>query len=369
MSLTAGYPSPNSLTLNLDTMMTLAFANAGPEIFDTVSKNLALFYEIKKNGMYEPVAKMKPQIIVPLMYGLGNAEWYEGWDVLGTQPTEGITDAVYEWRQLACPTGYNRREQRLTDESEIKQLIKVKIEQTKLTMPDVFDKALLQGNLNSPGGKVYDAVVSTTGRSGIEPLPKLIYYDTSITAGTPGQPSGSLTVGGLDQSLTVNSNWRNWSLDCNATTYIGLLAQFDLMFNRCSRGVGGSPNLIVTDDTTRSLLNTAYFDKYRTYMKEDGNFPFDNLLFHNAHVVVDEYVPDVENNLTNTDTKGTAYFINSNFLKVKYDPETNFTLTDFQKPVNQDGKIAHSLWMGNVVCTNRRKHGVIGDIARTLTVS
>jgi hypothetical protein len=346
--------------------MTLAFANAGDEIFDTISKGNVLFYEIKKNGMYKSVNKMKPQIIIPLMYGLGRAEWYEGWDVLGTQPTEGVTDALFEYRQLACPVGYNRREQRMTDASDIKSLVEVKINQTKLTMVDVFDMALLQGNLNSPGGSITDPMSSvTTLRKGIEPLPKLVYYQAGTTS--IAQVTDSLSVGGLDQA--TYPWWRNWSYEPGFTTLTTMLAAFDLMYARCSRGPGGAPDIIITDDTTRSLLNSAYYLAYRRNMDTDNDYPFDNLKFHGAKVVCDEYVPDVYSGLVNTDTYGTAYFLNTKFLGITYDPETNFILTDMQKPVNQDGKIGHSLWMGNATVSNRRKNGVIGKIARTLTFS
>lgn len=366
MALSVGNSSPNSLTLNLDTVMTLAYANAGTEIFDTISKGNVLINAIKTNGLYEGVSTMKPEIIVPLMYGLGNMEWYEGWDVLGTQPTEGITDALYEWRQAACPAGYNRREQRLTSEDAIKSLIKVKIEQTKLTMTEGWNNAILQGNVNSPGGNLYTAITSvTTGRSGIEPIGKLIYYDTSLSG--IGQPSGALTVGGLDQA--TYPWWRNWSYDIGSiTTYSQLLAAFDLMYAKCSRGPGGPPSLILVDDTTKSLINSAYYQAFRRNMDSDNNYPFDNLKFHNARIVTDEAVCDVENGVANTDTKGTAYFIHPKFMGVKYDTECNFILTDLQKPVNQDGKVGHCMWMGNVVMMNRRKHGVIGNIPRTLVV-
>lgn len=365
MPLTSGLSSPNSLTLNLDVIMTLAFANAGGEIFDAISKSNAFFYEIKKNNMYEAAGRMHPQIIVPLMYGLGKLQWYQGWDTLGTQPTEGITDALYEWCQAAVAAGYNRREERLTEDTELKSLLRVKIDQAKLTSTQGWNEAFLQGNVNNPGGSLINPIVDPiTGRSGIDPLPKMIYYDTTITG--LGQPAVAQVVGGLDQALYPW--WRNWSYDLGAiTTYTQLLNAFDLMYTKTSRGPGGPSNLIFVDDTTRSLINSAYFGQYHRNMESDSNYPFDNLKFHGARIVTDEAMPDVENGLNNAETKGTAYFINTQFMKVKYDPQTNFILTDLQKPVNQDGKIGHVMWMGNVCMMNRRKHGVIGNIPRTLT--
>jgi len=367
LAFTIGYPSPGQITQNLDVVLTLAFANAGDTIFDNISKNNAFFYEVKKNGMYEGVAEPQPYIEVPLMYGLGNMEWYEGWDTLGTQPTEGITAAVYPWRQAACPAGYNRREARVTNPARIKEISKVKIEQAQATMVEGFNRAFLQGNVLAPGGSLTTPVVSnTTSRSGIEPIAELIFYKAG---GNFVQPSDVLTVGGLAQS--TNSWWRNWSHDMTGvTTLTGLLAAFDQMIEQTNLGAGGKVDLILTDPVTRRLLNSAYYVAYRRGMETDNNYPFDNLLFRGAHVVVDELVPNVHAGTTDTSVAtglGTAYFINSKMIKIKYDTQANFILTDLQKPVNQDGKVGHVLWMGNVCMMNRRKHGVIGDIARSMT--
>lgn len=367
MPLTSGYPSPNSLTLNMDTVMTLAFANAGGEIFDAISKNNAFFYEIKKNGMYEAQDQMNPQIIVPLLYALNKLQWYKGWDVLGTQPTEGLTDALYEWCQAAVPAGYNEFERKVTQGNALKSILRVKIDQAKMSATQGWNDAFLLGNINAPGGSLLTPVADpVTGRTGIDPLPKMVYYDTTLSA--IGQPAGTFVVGGLDQALYPW--WRNWSLDAGGiSTDRAFLNAFDLMYTRVSRGPGGAPNLIFTDDTTRSLLNTAYYEKYRRNMDSDADYPFDNLKFRGARVVTDESVPDVEGGLPNCDVKGTAYFLNTQFMKVKYHSETNFVLTDLQKPVNQDGKVGHVMWMGAVCMMNRRKHGVIGNIPRTLTAT
>ena len=91
-------------------------------------------------------------------------------------------------------------------------------------------------------------------------------------------------------------------------------------------------------------------------------------------VVMDEKVPDVSGNLVVTTTKGSGFFINSKFFKLRYHPSRNFEMLKdengktFAKPINGDSRVGHIGWMGNLTCNNRRKQGVIGNIARTLTV-
>lgn len=363
---TYGFPSPNSITQNLDVVLTLAFSNAGNEIFDQISKTNAVLASIKKNGAYSGITQMQPYYEVPLMYGLGTMEWYEGWDTLGTQPTEGITAASWPWRQAACAAGYNRRESRLTSQG-IKEISKVKIQQAQMTMSEGFNAAILQGNVLNPGGVITDPITSpTTGRQGIDPLPALVYYQSGSSF---SHPTTSFSVGGIDQS--VRTWWGNWTNDMTGvTTYVGMLAAFDQMYESVCLGPGGPPKVIFTDPTTRRLLNSAYNAVYRRTLEADSNYPFDNIQFRGVPVVTDERVPNVHSGTTNTSPAsglGSAYFLNTDFLGVKYDTETNFILTDLQKPVNQDGKIGHVMWMGNMHTTNRRKQGVMGDIARTMT--
>jgi hypothetical protein len=81
----------------------------------------------------------------------------------------------------------------------------------------------------------------------------------------------------------------------------------------------------------------------------------------------DEYIPDVHSGTTATTTYGTLYMLNPTFFKCAYESETNFVATDFERPINQDAKFKHILWMGGVTVNYSRKHGVIGKIARTLT--
>ena len=122
-------------------------------------------------------------------------------------------------------------------------------------------------------------------------------------------------------------------------------------------------------ETFFELLNAAYYWKYRTTAATDGNYPFSNIKFRNAKVVWDEYVPDVFTGVASTATYGSAYFINPEFFKLKVEEETNFTMTEFAKPVKGDSRLAHILFMGQLTLANRRKHGIYGKIPRTLTAA
>lgn len=354
---TFGNSAPSSNTINYDAVFTSSLSNYRAKLNDVVSKSHAFYYELKNNGGWDP-RDGGTYVEEQLMYELGTADWYDGYDVLNTDPMDGITKAIQEWRQLAVPVTISRKEERQNSGSHrIFNLLKTKIKQAEMGIIDKFSTSLLQGA--GSGSLMTPSSNNSNGAIGIDPIGKLIQYD----------PTVSNVVCNINQS--THSWWRNRTKTSAATTYGGLLAEFDNMYNTCSRGPGGPPKLILVDQTTFELINAAYYAKYQTQMASDGNYPFENLKFRRAKIVMDENVPNVYAGTTDTTTTtgGTAYFLNMEFFKVIPDSQTQFINTPFVKPTDQDAKLAHILWMGNTIVSNRKKSGVIGKIARTLTVS
>lgn len=356
MAITFG-PSgkPSQITINFNAQFATSLANYRSTLQDTISESNAFFHELKKRGYWQS-RDGGAFIAEDLMYELGAFDSYSSHDEMSDTPTDGITQVQFEWVQGAVPITYSEKERKM-NKHRLVDLVQSKIKQAAMGWVEAFNKALLQGSLSQPGGTslLTPYVSPLNGSNFIDPLPRLIAYD----------PTTSMSVGNLNQQTFTW--WRNRTKTSAATTKAGLLDEFDNMYNTCSRGPGGAPRLILCDQTTFELLNSAYYAKYQTQQSSDGNYPFDNIKFRNATVVWDQYVPDVANNTTSTATKGTAFFINPEFFKVCYESETNFAMTKFQKPPKGDNRLAHNLWMGQTTVNNRRKHGVIGNIARTLT--
>lgn len=291
------------------------------------------------------------------MYGLSTADWYDGYDTLNTDPTEGITSAFFDWRQLSVPITISRKEERQNSSAHrILDLLKSKITQAEIGIKEKFAKAFMQGAAIT-GGNISDPDTSNVnGATGIDPLGMLVKAD----------PTTSTVVGNINQN--TSSWWRNQFKDSALTgssKASDFLFEADHQYNNCAKGPGGPPNLIVCDQTTFEMWRTAYYQVYRRNADSDKDYPFENFKFNRARVVWDEFMPDVKNNST-TVTSGSVYFLNTKFLKVKYDKETNFINTPFVKPANQDAKVAHILWMGNLCISNRRKCGVWFDLPVTL---
>lgn len=353
--------TPGQVTVNLDALFATSLANYQRTLVDNITKSNALFFEMKKKGLWES-EDGGAYIQIPLMYGLATPDSYSGYDVLSTDPVDGVTAALYSWAQAAVPCSISGLEE-IQNRQKLVSLIKTKIEQAEMGIKEWFTKAFLQGSLLSGGASLSSPYTSVSnGSSFINPLFGLVYYDSTPTA---DQADTSFTIGGLNQN--THSWWRNWSIASAATTYAGMLLEWDKMYDLCARGPGGPPDIIWCDEITKRLLNAAYYAKFQTHLPTDGNYPFDNLKFRNARVVCDEFMPDVESATVSVATYGTAVFLNSSFIKIKYDSGHNFVAGDFRTPINQDARVKQIVWAGQSCVSNRRKNGVIGKIARTLS--
>jgi hypothetical protein len=231
--------------------------------------------------------------------------------------------------------------------------------QAELGIKEKFAKATIQGSLASGGTSISVADSSgLNGSLGIDPLGLLVKED----------PTSSTTVGNINQS--TSTWWQNVtkvSALTSSNKASDFLFEMEAQYLNASKGPGGPPDFILTDLTTYQLVNTAYLQVYRRLAETDSNYPFENIKFRRALLTWDEFVPDVDSQTASTATFGSMYFLNTKFISMKYDEQTNFVATPFMKPINQDARVAHILWMGNMCVSNRRKQAIWAKLPRTLT--
>jgi hypothetical protein len=355
--------APSQNTINYDAILSTCLSNYSRTLNDNISKSNAFWYMVQQMGGYQGVDGGF-NIAFPLMYALGNFDWYDGYDKLDVSPTDGVTTAFFDWRQAAAPISISRKEERQNStETRIIDLMETKIMQSELGIKEGINRSMLQGSYASGGTSIFvNASSAKNGSLGIEPIANLI---NPMTAGSQGNP----IIGNINYQ--TSTWWQNQYLQSgllSTSNASAFLMEATHAYNNAAKGPGGPPKLILTDQTTYELWNTAYYQVYRRGADTDNDFPFENIKFKGALVVWDEFVPDVKNNTLDTvGGLGTAYFINPQYWAIKFDSESNFVATPFVRPGDQDAKVAHILWMGNTVVSNRRKQAVWYGIPRTLT--
>jgi hypothetical protein len=371
MSITFGNTgAPSNITTYLDSVFETSLANYRKELIDNIGATNALLYAILRGDAYES-ADGGTYFDEPLMYGLAPADSYDGYDELGLTPIDGITSAIYQWRQCASPIVYNMKEV-IQNQRRIIDLVKSKIKQSEMGLQEYFAQALMWGAVPQGGLLTSPRSSPANGSLSVEPLAELIAYNST-----------TLTVGNISEA-SPNTWWRCKSATSAATTYSAFIFELENMYNTCALGTGGPPDLILMDQVTYQLFVHAYFSIYKANPDAaDNTYPFVAKKFFKALVVMDDKVPDFYSGAIGTQTGGvvdsstltygTAIFINTKFFKIRYHPDRDFTMLEdengkkFAKPINGDSRVGHLAWMGNVTVNNRRKQGVLAKIARTLS--
>lgn len=359
-TMTFGSAAPSDLAINLDSVFATSLELYNKELVDNIGASNAFLHKLIKSNQYQ-AAKGGAYIKAPLMYALAPATSYAGYDELSSLPVDGITDALYDWCQGASPISYNEKEV-FQNQDGIIDLVEARIKQAEGGLQEFFSQAWWWGA--GAGALSTPYTDGLNGSTFIDPIAKMIAKD----------PTASASVGNINQN--TYSWWRNKTSDFSGvTTLSGFMLKLDNLYNSCALGTGGPPDLIVMDQTTYELFNAAYFQKYRKTTEELPDYPFEAVKFKKATVVMEDKVPDVVNNVTNTTTAGTVYMMNTKYFKVRYASHRNFVMLKdengkaFKKPLAGDSRLGHVAWMGGVTMSNRRKQGVGWGIPRTLTFS
>ena len=346
---------PSTLSLSYDAVLSTTFFNWSKTLHDTVSKSNYFFYHLMKEAedSWELIDDLGDRAAFPLMYEIGTADSYSGYDPLDVTPTDGITTAFYEWRQASVPVSISGlEEEKNSGEARMISLLKAKTKQAELGIHDFMNKSLLQGNGGSSITSPYTSAAN--GSQFVDPLPLLIKYD----------PTTATTVGNIPQG--TYSWWRNKTYNSTSSTYKAFLKELRKLHRDVCKGPGGKPTMHLADEDSFGLYEAALADMHRNTSYQRADIPFDNVLFRGKPVTWDEYVPDVQGgSATQSTASGTWWMLNTEFWKMKVNRRRNFVATTFQKPENGDSRVGHVLFMGAAVCGNRRKQGVMGGIDTT----
>lgn len=358
--------APNDIAMYFDAVFSQSLKNARGILVDNIGTSNAFFNRLIASDMYE-ATDGGTYIEEELMYALSPMESYDGMDELSTAETDGISVAIYEWRQLATPVTYSMR-QIIQNKRRILDLVKSKMQQCTMGIQEGFATHFMQGS--GDGAIETPKVNAINGSKSINPIGLLVKFD----------PTTSTLVGGINQS--TSTWWRNrtkTSALTSASNGVAFMAEWLNIYNTCALGTGGPPDICLADQVTYEIASLALYEKYKNTLGTDNAFPFTNirLPFGNGKslLVLDEKVCDAYSNTVSTATYGTMYLLNTQFFRLRpiegrdFEMLTNENGKEFTKPHNQDARIGHCAWMGQATINNRRKHGVWGKLPRSLTIA
>lgn len=359
-------PSTNTIYYDALLSTTLASYVESGTLYDNVFKDSAWLAALRDMGAVNKQDGGE-RIRAPLMYqGNSTIKSYAGEEVLDTTLQDGLTTAFYEWREIGGTIGITRKEERQNSgESAILQLLETKIKQAQMQMRETLNSQLLLGTVSG--------ATFVPGNSGKD-LNPLFYYlrklnqTDPVSGGNVGNIAGASNAWWRHQTAVADSGSKDTgnAFALSISTYAGLKAGLRRLYNSCSKGSGGSPNLGIADQITFETYENSLDTQVRYTNTKMADMGFDNIKLRGATILWDEVVPDVDNG-TAAITSGTCALINTNFYNLIIDSQTDIVTTPFVEPENQTVKTAKILFMGNTAVTNMRKHGVMYAISQTIT--
>lgn len=284
------------------------------------------------------------EIIVPVMYGKNSTVgWYSRYDSLDTSPQEGMTVARFGWRQLAASVAIDRKSERQNSgKHQLINLLDAKMQQAEGSLRTEFAQRLFAG---------YSTSTYTTASG--DTSAEVISLDQFMPHAAAS--NGVRTTGDYKQVGYIDGETETW-WRCQQTPIAGMATPATLAsgmataYNNAYKGsTMGYPDLILTSQQVFQQYEINQIANITYTNTEIADMGFQNLKYKGATMMWD---PHHEG--TVAAYEGNMYFINSDHLYLVVDKETNFITTPFYRPTNQDARVCQILWMGNIVCNNRR---------------
>jgi len=316
--------SPNSTFTEL---VTTTFRKHRKEIKDNLSNRNALLKYINKRGNYI-TEDGGLTIATPLDYQAnGTYQRYSDWDALNIAASDVISSAEYQWRQIAINVVASGRELKINSgDSKIINLAKSRMKNAIRTFNNNFSSDLYSSGSLSNQINGLQAIVADAGTG---------------------------TVGGIDSATWTF--WQNsvFDLSANSVTISATTIEGSAMLPlwlTLDRGPDDCPDLIVADNNYFAFFENSQVSLKRYASSDKANAGFATIKYKNADVMFDGNSGIPANHM---------YFLNTEYLKLVVHKDADLTELPEQRPVNQDGVVIPVLWMGNLVCSNRKQQGVI----------
>jgi hypothetical protein len=262
---------------------------------------------------------------------------FSGYDPMANQPinptvTAGLSPANY-YATVAISGDEER--QNTGNKEKLLDMLKIQMDNAHETMreemiSDLFGSVSSRGNKNTIVGLGL-AIGTSRSYAGISSTP------TNEYAGWEAQVnSTAMTVAEL--------------MDPTSPKYMPAVMRAS--FTAASNNT--SPDLIVTTPTIWNLYQSIAGVQNLRFNNTKADLGFDAIAFQGVDFVFDKYAPASKMWMLSTDT-----------LTFYVYPGANFSMKEpgWQVPTNQDAKVAHIIWSGQMICDSPRDNAVLTNLA------
>lgn len=319
---------------NLDEITTTTLRNRRGKLADNMSKNVALFYFLRKRGNMDPVDGGRT-IVEELEYAENSTyKRYTGYEVLNIIPSDVFTAAEFNYAQAAVAVSISGLERlQNSGRNAIINLLASRIKNAEKTM------------VNNIASDIYSDGTADGGRQigGLQ----LIVADT-VTSGT---------VGGIDRATWTF--WRNVSFDATtdggaAMTAANVQQYMNRVYIQIVRNTD-KPDLIVADNAYYRLYLESLQAIQRITSDEMASAGFTSLKYMDADVVLDGgkggFCP-----------ANHMYFLNTEYIHWRPHQDMNMDPIEPDRfSVNQHAMVKLIGFAGNMTVSNASLQAVLKD--------
>lgn len=314
---------------NLSEIITTTLRNRSGELADNVSKGNALLNRLKEKGGWK--AASGRTIVQELDYAEnGTFMYYSGGEQLNIASSDVLSAAEFDWKQAACAvvaTGLEVDVQNVGKEAVI-DLLEARIKNAQRTMRNNICNGMYSDGTGTGGKQI----------GGLQ----LLVAD----APTSG------TVGGINR---LNfSFWRNQVYDASsdggtAATAANIQTYMNAEYLECTRGAD-KPDLILADANYYKLFWGSLQAIQRITDSKMAEAGFQSVKFAGADVVYEDNTGMPSNHM---------YFLNTDYIFLRYAPKRLFKPLEKVQSINQDAMVQLITFAGNMTTSNASLQGVL----------
>jgi len=307
---------------NLSELITTTLRNRSKSLADNVTNHNALLRRLSENGNLTTVTGR--QIVRELEYASnGTVGFYSGYETLDVSPSDVLTSATYDYKQMAGNVTISGLEQIQNSGTEaVINLLESRIGVLEKTMSNILSTSLYSDGTGTNGKEV----------GGLQ----LLVAD-----------AGTGTVGGINSSTFTFFQNVQTTATSSAFSTTNIQSDMNTIYLSLVRGAD-SPDLIMADTNAYKSFLGSLQAIQRVTSDRVASSGFTSVQYLNSDVIFDDACP-----------ANKMYFLNTDYLRLEVAANRNFVPGESRMSVSQDALVQPMFWSGNLTCSNRALQGVI----------
>jgi len=306
---------------NFDVLITTTLDKVRPVLADQISNENVLTAWLNSKGRV--TLDGGTVIRRPLLFAFNDTvSSYSGYDLIDTTPQEGMGWAEFNWKQHAGSVVISGEEvKKNSGAAQLINLLQAKVDQLKMSVADDFNAMFWASSVGN-SGKDFNSIPVLVKSSG--------------TVGNVNPSTYTWWVSTLDSSVDMT--------DFAGVNDMGAMLN-TIRINR------GRTDIIATTQSVYQAYEALAVPSMRFANNTLSDLGFSSISYRDVPVVFDPDCPS-----------GAAYFLDSSRLELVQHSDSWLSMTEFQRPYNQDAKVALILSMGELLTDSRRAHGYMTSI-------